>query len=197
MNKSMKANVECHWEDSKGKKQQGNITISFEKVPPRLFKGLKKKDSALLRGFLEMPDFPALKELEKVYENGCESVALATTIVKGLQFFEFEDEANAFLLELKEKWPNELLVQTTDGLVNLTKNDPKQIPDIFSNHFVLKPCYPKRKNFHYSEAVSFHNIWGMYYSAIKNEEKAKKQFDFCRYLVELSSIGLKPSPMGS
>ncbi len=75
-----------------------------------------------------------------------------------------------------QKNPKNLFARCNYARLCLADNNIDEIPNIFANHFELKPLYPKRTQFHVTEFTALTSVACEYYFKKDNLEQAEALF---------------------
>lgn len=95
-------------------------------------------------------------------------------LAKGYLLLGDTEKMDAIIEENFRRNPGYLFARVNYGDMCLRKGECEKIPAILDNRFDLKLLYPKRHEFHITEAVSFFGLMGRYYFAINDIEKSKQ-----------------------
>lgn len=175
----MNLQIACTWNNNK---EKGNVFITFNKTPKAFFSADSKtvnrikalEKSCLLDGPV------GLKELEEIQKKNPNSLYAALIYFQALRSFEFFDEADDLFMEMKKKFPEEVIVKSLEGHYLLEEERLKEFFELFKGNEVLSPAFPNRSSFFYQEALLFHYVWDLYHTMQKDvfqAEKHKKMID--------------------
>ena len=116
---------------------------------------------------------PELKKLAEKYFN----VPILMNYLSAA-YSRIGDFKNAEKVVLKnyKRHPNYLFAKINYAQICLENNEFEKIPIIFDNKFDLCLLYPHRKEFHFTEFVSFNGITCRYFMEIGEREKADAYF---------------------
>ncbi|MCH9630456.1 MAG: hypothetical protein S4CHLAM37_04560 [Chlamydiia bacterium] len=173
----MKLEVDCSWNEGKNKAKQ---TICFNHTPEDLFRMPEEKIAEIQALSQNAPtDGPkALEAIHKLKKEFPKSLYAAIIYFQTLNFFEYTEEADALLKNLKKKYPNELLVKCSIANKLLKDNKIDEFFKFFSGLEVLIAAFPKRKEFFFEEALFFHDLWIHYYTRTGDEIQGEKHKKF-------------------
>ncbi len=133
-----------------------------------------KRAIRTLNGFLEKyPDHPVVLNW------------LATAYANNNQY----EKALSLIMLNYEKNPDYLFGLCNYALNLLNTANYKVVPDLFNNMIWLGDLYPDREVFHISEVEIFYRVYGLYYIADRQFERAREVIDMMKSIdTDLKSI---------
>jgi len=78
--------------------------------------------------------------------------------------------------------PDYLFARLNYAEILLARGELEKVAEVFENKFDLQLLYPKRKQFHVSEAVGFMGIMGWYFIETDEREIAKKYYEILKQI---------------
>lgn len=172
----MTLTIDCTWNDQKKK---GKVVIAFDDLPESIF-CLKDEDRAVLRvlergGILQ--DDSVLEKFEKIYIANPKSIYAAFSYFQALKHFKLEEEAWEVFTEMKNNFPKEVFTFSIEAHYLAEKRNFECFANVLKAE-VLKGAFPKRKLFHYKEAMAFHSAWAFYFLVKEEQDKEEKHARF-------------------
>ena len=154
----MKMEVDCTWQQ---KKKKAKVVINFTYTPKNIF--LMPQDKILSLQDLAMNSFqmgpPVLKQLQSFIKQYPKSPYAYFAYYKTLDFFEYEEEAEAVFQMMQKKFSNQLFTRCIASGYLIKENKHQDFHDGFEGIEVLKGAFPNRREFFFEEALLFHNLW--------------------------------------
>jgi hypothetical protein len=173
----LKLEVECTWNEKRNKAKQ---TIRFDYAPKSIFCMPDEKVHYLrtLSQTAGESGPSVLKDLKSLKEQFPKSLYAGVIYYQTLEFFEYLEEAEEVLLELKKHFPQQVFLRCFLAKKLLKNSEHEAFTDFFQNIEVLKGVFPKRKLFFFEEALFFHNLWVYHFEKMGDGLQSEKHQRF-------------------
>lgn len=177
--------INYEWRNSKKDIQKKIVKVSFD-LPITLKKiSLKNEDRKNLKEIIENINLSPKKmsehllDLLKKHPN--EPIILNYLSI-AYKILGNRNKTRIVLDEAIKRFPNDIYIASSYGLFYLEEGSNEKLLETFKS-CILGRCYPKRKVFHFTEVVAFHDLWGRYFEKIGKIKTAKSHNEIVNRLL--------------
>lgn len=118
---------------------------------------------------------PGLRELRERYPQ---ISTFRTNLIGALRILRRRDEADAELEQCCRDFPDYLFGPINRALCEIADGNVDAVPEILNHTFDIREWYPDRREFHYTEVLSFYGLLGHYYVKKDKLDVATAYFEF-------------------